>query len=169
MFYEPKKGDHGLPHTPFKALVAPRPIGWVSTLSANGVANIAPYSFFNAVSAMPDMVMFSSYGWKDSIENISQNGEFVCNYVNEDMTEAMNITSIDAPSDISEFDTAKIKTANSRLVAPPRVEGTPAALECRKTEIIELKDASGNATDHFMVITGNASSLLDMKLNRHIA
>lgn len=152
MFYEPIKGDHGLPYSPFKALVAPRPIGWISTISDDGVPNLAPYSFFNAVASGPDMVMFSSYEWKDTIENISQNGEFVCNYVSADMLDAMNTSSASTPSSIDEFELAGLSQTKSNLVAPPRIEGVAAALECKKTDIIELKNVEGNTTNHHMVI-----------------
>jgi len=152
MFYEPPKGDHNLPFSPFKALVAPRPIGWISTLSKNGVANLAPYSFFNAVASAPDMVMFSSQEWKDSIENINNTGEFVCNYVSAEMTDAMNASSVSAPHEVDEFEIAGLAKAQSKTVNPPRIEGIPAALECRMTQIIDLKDVEGNSSNHFMVI-----------------
>lgn len=141
-----------MPFNPFKALVAPRPIGWISSLGNSGIANLAPYSFFNAVASMPDMVMFSSSGWKDTVRNIDETGEFVCNYVSQSMLDAMNASSVGAPPEVSEFDLAKIGKEDSKFVAPPRVSGVPAALECRKTDIVELKDAVGKATNHFMVI-----------------
>jgi flavin reductase (DIM6/NTAB) family NADH-FMN oxidoreductase RutF len=84
MFYEPRKNDHGLPHNPFKALVAPRPIGWVTTLSVKGEVNLSPYSYFNAVSDRPDMVVFSSAGYKDAITFAEETGEFVCNFATWD-------------------------------------------------------------------------------------
>lgn len=152
MFFEPAKNNHGLGHSPFKALVAPRPIGWISTQDKNGNINLAPYSYFNAVSSHPDMVMFSSQGWKDSVENISQTGEFVCNYVSDNFLEAMNISSITAPKSINEFELAELEGAKSQLVSVPRIKGIAAALECKKTDIIELKDLQGKPTDHFMII-----------------
>ncbi len=152
MFYEPSKGNHGLPYTPFKALVAPRPIGWISTISETGVPNLAPYSFYNAVSASPDMVMFSSYEWKDSTENISKTGEFVCNYVSGEMLEAMNTSSISAPAGVNEFELAGLGQVESELVGARRIAGVAAALECKKTDIIELKDVDGKSSNHFMVI-----------------
>jgi len=152
MFYETANGDHGLAHNPFKALVAPRPIGWISTISESGKPNLAPYSYFNAVGSAPDMVMFSSQEWKDSVENISRTGEFVCNYVSEDMLDAMNASSASAPHGIDEFELAGLEKAPSKLIAPPRVSGVAAALECKKTDIVEMKDLEGTSTDHFMVI-----------------
>lgn len=152
MFYDTARRDHGLPFDPFKALVAPRPIGWISTLSADGIANLAPYSFFNAVASRPDMVMFSSDGWKDSIRNIRDTGEFVCNLVSEALTDAMNQSSASVAPDVDEFRLAGLETAPSALVRPPRVAAAPAALECRLSEIVELKRADGAATGHVMAI-----------------
>ncbi len=152
MFYETARKNHGLPFTPFKALVAPRPIGWISTLSVDGRTNLAPYSYFNAVSSDPDMVVFSSHGWKDSVENIDKTGEFVCNYVGEDFTNAMNASSAAAPHGTSEFDLAGLEPEASSMVKPPRIRSIPAALECRSTDIIELKDIHGNRGEHYMVI-----------------
>lgn len=150
MFYEPLKNDHGLPHSPFKAIVAPRPIGWISSLSSEGKANLAPYSFFNAVA--DDMVAFSSAGWKDSVAFIEETGEFVCNYVGETFRETMNLTSAPAPRGKSEFEIAGLPAEPSRLVKPMRVKGVPAALECRCADIIRLKDASGKERDSYLVI-----------------
>ncbi len=152
MFYEPSKNNHGLSHSPFKALVAPRPIGWISTVSRAGIPNLAPYSYFNAVSSGPDMVMFSSQEWKDSIQNISDTGEFVCNYVSENMLDAMNQSSVSAPADVNEFELSGLHAAESATVAAPRIAGVVAALECRKTDIIELKDMAGNSAGHFLVL-----------------
>lgn len=152
MFFEPDNSRDFLPHSPFKALVAPRPIGWISTLSVDGVANLAPYSYFNAVCSRPDMVMFSSQEWKDTVENIDKTGEFVCNYVSEALTDAMNASSAAAPAGVSEFDIAGLEAVTGEKVRAPRIKGIPAALECKKTDIIELKDLNGRPTDHFMVI-----------------
>ena len=152
MFYDAIREDHGLPHSPFKALVAPRPIGWISTRSPQGVDNLAPYSFFNAVASRPDMVMFSSAGRKDSLANIEATGEFVCNYVGAAMTQAMNASSAGVSAEISEFELAGLEAEESVLVSAPRIRGVVAALECRSTKILELKDIDGNSSDHFMVI-----------------
>ncbi|MCB1386919.1 MAG: flavin reductase family protein [Nitratireductor sp.] len=152
MFFDPRQDNGGLPHSPFKALVAPRPIGWISTRSAEGVANLAPYSFFNAVASRPDMVMFSSAGWKDSVENIRATGEFACNYVGRDMIAGMNASSAEVGPQVSEFDLAGLEMAECRMIAAPRVKAAPAALECRVAKIFEIEDADGNASGHFMVI-----------------
>ena len=122
LFYEP--GDHGragLAHDPFKALVAPRPIGWVSTLGADGSVNLAPYSFFNAVGESPPMLAFSSLGAKDSSSNTSEVREFVWNLVTDELREPMNASSASIPRGASEFERAGLEMAPSRFVSPPRV------------------------------------------------
>ena len=134
MFYEPSKG-HGLPHDPFKAIVAPRPIGWISSLSADGALNLAPYSFFNALGTHPHLVMFSSEGEKDSASFSRESGEFVANLVSRALAEKMNLSSINAPRGTSEFGYAGLTPAPSLLVKPPRVAEALAALECKVTEV----------------------------------
>lgn len=161
MFYTPAKKDHGFKYSPLKAIVAPRPIGWISTISKSGISNIAPYSFFNAICDSPDMVCFSSNGMKDSVLNAKDTGEFVCNYVSQALCEAMRHTSVDAPHEISEFDLANIETEESNVVAPFRVKGTPAALECKLVEIINLKAASGERTTNHLVIGEVVSVYID--------
>jgi flavin reductase (DIM6/NTAB) family NADH-FMN oxidoreductase RutF len=150
-FYEIAKG-HGLPHDPFKAIVAPRPVGWISTVDAEGRMNLAPYSYFNAVCDRPPMLMFCSAGWKDSVANVEATGEFVWNLATRPLARQMNISSAMAPHDVSEFDLAGLAAAPSRLVKAPRVATTPAALECRLLQITELKDVEGAPTQHFMVL-----------------
>jgi flavin reductase (DIM6/NTAB) family NADH-FMN oxidoreductase RutF len=150
VFYEPEKG-HGLPHDPFKAIVAPRPIGWISTVGRNGAHNLAPYSFFNALSTHPHLVMFSSEGEKDSVTFARETGEFVCNLVGRDLAVAVNATGVDAPRGVSEFDYAGLEMAPSRMVKPPRVAGAPAALECKVTEIMQPKGLDGTTGDRFVV------------------
>ncbi len=152
MFYDTTKRDHGLPHDPFKAIVAPRPIGWISTLSAEGVANLAPYSYFNAVGSRPDLVMFSSDGEKDTLRNLRTSGEFVANYVSADLVAQMNASSASVDPQMSEFLTAGLEQAPSVLVRPPRVAKALAALECKVTNIIELAGLDGNFSGNTMVI-----------------
>ncbi|MDQ6437972.1 flavin reductase family protein [Mesorhizobium sp. LHD-90] len=142
MFFEPEKG-HGLPHDPFKAIVAPRPIGWISTVNRAGQVNLAPYSFFNAFSGRPYLVWFSSEGSKDSAAFAAESGEFVANLVGREFAEQMNRTSVNAPRGVSEFDFAGLDAVPSRLVKPPRVAGVPAALECKVTEILHPKTLDG--------------------------
>jgi flavin reductase (DIM6/NTAB) family NADH-FMN oxidoreductase RutF len=150
-FYEPA-GGHGLPHDPFKALVAPRPIGWVSTVSAAGIPNLAPYSFFNAVGDFPPMIAFSSSGRKDSLVNAEETGEFVWNMATRALAEAMNASSASVSPETDEFGLAALETAPSRLVAPPRVAASPAALECRLLQIVQLHDLDGQETSNRLVI-----------------
>jgi len=150
-FYEPSKG-HQLAHDPFKAIVAPRPIGWISSCDAAGRVNLAPYSFFNAVNDRPPMVMFSSGGFKDTVANIQATGEFVCNLVTRALAEKMNQTSAALPRGSSEFEFAGLEPAPSRIVRPPRVAEAPAALECRLVEIVRLHDVDGVTLDHYLTI-----------------
>jgi flavin reductase (DIM6/NTAB) family NADH-FMN oxidoreductase RutF len=151
VFYEPGKG-HGLLHDPFKAIVSPRPIGWISTISRTGAVNLAPYSFFNALSTNPFLVWFSSGGRKDSASLASDTGEFVANLVGRDLAEKMNRTAVDAPRGVSEFAYAGLHEAPSRLVAPPRVAEAPAALECKVTEILRPKSPDGSDSGSIVVI-----------------
>lgn len=150
MFYEPSRG-HGLPHDPFKAIVAPRPIGWISTVAADGSLNLAPYSFFNALSTHPHLVMFSSEGEKDSVTFARETGEFVANLVSRDLAGKANASGVDAPRGVSEFDYAGLSAAPSRLVKPPRVAEALAALECKVTEIIRPRGLDGETGDRFVV------------------
>jgi len=153
MFYEPAKRDQGvLPHDPFKALVAPRPIGWVSTLGAAGQVNLAPYSFFNAVCDSPPMLAFSSAGLKDSASFARTGGEFVWNLPTFELAEAMNATSASLPRGSSEFDHAGLELSPSTLVAPPRVAASPCSLECRVLAVHELHDLDGRSADQHLVI-----------------
>jgi len=139
IFYEPDKRDRELlPHDPFKALVAPRPIGWVSTVGPDGEVNLAPYSYFNAVSDNPPTVMFSSDGPKDSSTYAGATEEFVWNLVTYDLREAMNQTSAALPRGENEFAFAGLEMAPSRLVVPPRVAASPVAFECRVIERVQL-------------------------------
>lgn len=143
MFYEPAKRDHGLPHDPFKALVAPRPIGWISTRASDGRLNLAPYSYFNALSDSPWLVAFASDGRKDSASFAAESGEFVVNIVTEKFASAMVNTSVDAPRGESEFVFAGLGSEPSTIIAAPRVKGIAAALECKVTEILQPKLLSG--------------------------
>ncbi|MBN7778283.1 flavin reductase family protein [Nitratireductor aquimarinus] len=152
MFFEPSKG-HGLPHDPFKAIVSPRPIGWISTLSKEGTANLAPYSFFNAISSNPHLVFFSSEGAKDSATHAEETGEFVVNLASHDLAEQLNASSVDAPRGVSEFAFAGLTEAPSTLVAPPRVAECHAALECKVTEVRRPLGLDG-AWAGVIVVTG---------------
>jgi flavin reductase (DIM6/NTAB) family NADH-FMN oxidoreductase RutF len=139
VFYEPEHRDRELlPHDPSKAFVAPRPIGWVSTVGPDGEVNLAPYSYFNAVSDNPPTVMFSSDGPKDSSTYAGATEEFVWNLVTYDLREAMNQTSAALPRGENEFAFAGLEMAPSRLVVPPRVAASPVAFECRVIERVQL-------------------------------
>jgi flavin reductase (DIM6/NTAB) family NADH-FMN oxidoreductase RutF len=151
MFYEPGRTSHGLRHDPFKAIVAPRPIGWISAMSAKGEVNLAPYSFFNAVSTSPPLVMFSSEGMKDAVSFIAETGEFVCNLATFPLRHEMNATSAPLARGTSEFVHAGLETAPSRIVRPPRVAASPASLECRVLSVQELGDLEGRKLDRHVV------------------
>jgi len=152
MFYDAVTNQHGLALDPFKALVAPRPIGWISTLSRNGVVNLAPYSFFNAVSEDPHFVMFASGGRKDSQRNAEETGEFVCSLATYDLREAMSKTSAAVGPEVDEMRLAGLTPAPSRLVAPPRVAESPVAFECRYWRTIELPGRDGAPSGHAIVL-----------------
>jgi flavin reductase (DIM6/NTAB) family NADH-FMN oxidoreductase RutF len=152
MFYEIAKRDHGLPHDPFKALVAPRPIGWITALSAKGEVNLSPYSFFNAVSDLPPMVAFSSQGRKDALTFIEETGEFVCNLATWDLRGAMNETSAPLARGQNEMVQAGLSAAPSRLVRPPRVADAPAAIECKHLQTVPLRPLVGTEARYFLVI-----------------
>jgi flavin reductase (DIM6/NTAB) family NADH-FMN oxidoreductase RutF len=137
-FYEPRLG-HGLPHDPFNAIVGPRPIGWISTRSNDGVLNLAPYSFFTAFNYIPPIVGFSSIGPKDSVRNIQENGMFVWNLVTRPLAEAMNQTCAAVGPEVNEFELAGLATAPSRTMDVPRVADSPVSFECRSTQIIQLE------------------------------
>ncbi len=141
MFYEPHLRNHGLRHDPFKAIVVPRPIGWIGSLDSDGRPNLAPYSFFNAVSDRPPMVAFSSVGVKDSVANIEETGEFTCSLASYAQREAMNLSSAPVARGVDEFALAGLETAPSQRIRAPWVRGAPAALECRLWRVIELPPA----------------------------
>jgi flavin reductase (DIM6/NTAB) family NADH-FMN oxidoreductase RutF len=165
MFYETQNLTRdklqalGLSHNPFKAIVAPRPIGWVSTIDAQGRVNLAPFSYFNAVSSEPPMVFFgvggpheNGGGAKDSLRNVRETGEFVCNLVTWDLREPMNATSTPAPHGVDESQAAGIAVLPSMRVKPPRVAASPAHLECVLHQIIDLPDDPVSGASNVMVI-----------------
>jgi flavin reductase (DIM6/NTAB) family NADH-FMN oxidoreductase RutF len=153
IFYEAgRHRDAGLAHDPFKALVTPRPIGWVSTMSDDGLVNLAPYSFFNAIGEAPPMLAFSSKGAKDSATFAGVLREFVWNLVTFELREQMNATSAPLPRGRSEFERAGLEMAPSRLVAPPRVAAARCAMECRVVHSVELHDVDGRSADQHLVI-----------------
>ncbi len=143
MFYCPADG-HGLPHDPFKAIVTPRPIGWISTLDAQGRANLAPFSFFNGCGDAPPMVMFAQTGRKsrpepvkDSVANIRETGEFACNIVSQALKEAMNLSSGTYQPEVDEFELAGLTKAPGKTISAPHVAEAPAVLECKLVKIVD--------------------------------
>ena len=151
MFYATSTNDHGLPHDPLKAIVAPRPIGWITSMSARGEINLAPYSYFNAVSTRPPIVLFSSEGRKDSAALAEEAREFVCNIATWDLREAMNLTSAPFPRGVDEMREAGLTPAPSRLVKPPRVAEAPCALECKWLQTLQLRDLEGRPLERHVV------------------
>jgi flavin reductase (DIM6/NTAB) family NADH-FMN oxidoreductase RutF len=151
MFYEVEGNAHGLPNDPFKALVAPRPVAWVSSLSGNGTANLAPHSYFNAVSDNPHYLVFGSTGRKDSLRNVEQTGEFAINLATWELREAMDATSARVPPEIDEFELAGLAKAECRLIRPPRVAASPACFECKLFQIVPLPGRT-EPTVNFAVI-----------------
>lgn len=149
-FYRTADGS-GLPHDPLNAIIGPRPIGWISTLGVDGVANLAPYSFFNAFNYKPPVIGFASIGWKDSVANIDATREFVWNLATRPLAEAMNETSASIPTDQSEFDRAAVTPVDSVIVAPPRVRESPVNFECRLSQLVQLKDAQGQQLTTWVV------------------
>ncbi len=152
MFYETAKNDHGLPHDPMKALVVPRPIGWISSLNANGTPNLAPYSFFNLVASPPHIVAFSSGRRKDSQSNIEETGEFVCNLATEDLRHAVNDSAAHVGPDVDEFELAGLEPAPSTLVKPPRVAAAKVHLECVYLQTVPLRGQDGADTVWSLVL-----------------
>ena len=152
MFYEPASRDRSLlRHDPFKAIIAPRPIGWISTVSAAGMANLAPYSFFNAIAGSPPIIAFASESRKHTVANAEATGEFVWNMATFALRHAMNASAAILPEGESEFVAAGLDTAPCRHVRPPRVAASPAALECRVIEVMPIRDLDGNAADRWLV------------------
>lgn len=150
MHYDATAGSHGLRHDPFKGLVVPRPIGWISTVSADGVTNLAPYSFFNAVADKPGYVMFSSSGHKDSLKNIEATGEFVCSLATWELRDGVNLSSANLPYGVSEFPVSGLTAAPSRFVKPPRVAESPAAIECRHFQTMVLP--KGDDEPNYLIV-----------------
>jgi len=151
MFYDTRKNDHGLPHNPFKAIIAPRPIGWITSMSAKGEINLAPYSFFNAITDRPPIVMFSSEGPKDSVAFVEATKEFVCSLATFDLRDQMNGTSAPLPRGMNEMQATGLAPAPSRLVRPPRVAASPCALECRWIKTVTFDDVDGRKLDRYVV------------------
>jgi flavin reductase (DIM6/NTAB) family NADH-FMN oxidoreductase RutF len=150
-FYEPKNG-HGLKHDPFNAMVAPRPIGWISSRGAKGHINLAPYSFFNGFCYKPPIVGFSSTSWKDSVQNIQETKEFVWNLATMDLAKQMNATAAHVGRDVNEFEIAGLTQAPCKLVGVPRVAESPVSFECKLTQVIQLQGADGKKAQGWLTL-----------------
>jgi len=150
-FYEPSAG-HGLPHDPLNSIIAPRPIGWISTLGRSGIRNLAPYSFFNLFNYRPPIIGFASTSAKDTLRNAQETGEFVWNLATRDVAERMNATSATVPYGTDEFVLAGLTASPSKLVRPPRVAESPVHFECKVTDIVQLKDHRGTAVPTWLVL-----------------
>ena len=162
-FYEPSAG-HGLAHDPFNALVAPRPIGWISSRSRDGVLNLAPYSFFNAFNYRPPLVGFASIGYKDSVRNIEETGEFGWNLATRPLADAMNQSCAAVGPEVDEFQLAGLTPEPSRVIGVPRVKETPVSFECRLSQILRLTGADGTETDTWMVF----GEVVGVHIARHL-
>src|ERR1700755_2401811 len=150
-YYEPKNG-HGLKHDPFHAIIAPRPIGWISSRDAKGNVNLAPYSFFNGFCYTPPIIGFSSTSWKDTVQNVKDTGEFVWNLATLDLAKHMSATAAHVAADVSEFQLAGLTAVPSKLVNVPRVAESPVAFECKLTEIIQLKSKEGETVKAWLTM-----------------
>lgn len=150
-FYQPSQG-HGLPHDPLNAIVGPRPIGWIASQDTAGRDNLAPYSFFNCFNYHPPIIGFASTGWKDSVRNIMETGEFVWNLTTRELASAMNETSASLPHGEDEFHAAGLTKAESRLVKVPRVAQSPVNFECRLSQSIQLTTAQGEAIETWLIL-----------------
>lgn len=150
MFYKYEDG-HSLPHDPLTAIVSPRPIGWISSRSASGEINLAPYSYFNMISTKPCLLMFSSEGHKDSVSFIEETGQFATNLVSAHLAQAMNATSVSAPRGTSEFEIAGLTPKDCTIIGAPRIAEAYATLECVVTDIRQPKDRHGKDVYAFLV------------------
>lgn len=151
MFYTADE-PHGLPFDPFKAIIAPRPIGWIGSMDAEGRVNLAPYSFFNAIGSRPNLIAFSSEGLKHSARNARDTGEFSFSLATLPLARQMNLSSASLEDGQNEFDFAGLTMAPSKLIRPPYVGESPAALECKLVHFIELKDLDGQPTGSYLTI-----------------
>lgn len=149
--YQPRAG-HGLPHDPLNAIIGPRPIGWISSISTSGQRNLAPYSFFNCFNYHPPIIGFASSGWKDSVQNIADTKEFVWNLATRPLAEAMNESSASLPADQDEFAYAELTPLPASQVKASLVGESPVNFECRLTQLIQLQDAQGKPIESWLVL-----------------
>lgn len=151
MHYQVSSG-HNLKHDPIKAIVGPRPIGWISTLNKNGKVNLSPYSFFNLISSDPHLIGFSSHGKKDAQTLVEESGDFVCNFASWKHRDEVNQSSAPLALGVSELDAVGLRSCPSNFVKAPRVDGVPAALECLWVETLPLKSVNGQVSDFNLVV-----------------
>jgi len=149
--YEPSSG-HGLHHDPLNAIVGPRPIGWISSVDLQGRRNLAPYSFFNAFNYKPPIIGFATIGWKDTVANVRETGEFVWNLATEPLSRQMNVTSTAVARGQDEFELAGLTPAPSRQIKAPRVLESPVNFECRLTQIVQLTTIVGAAVETWLTL-----------------
>lgn len=161
--YDPAQG-HSLRHDPINAIVAPRPIGWISTTSHDGARNLAPYSFFNLFSYKPPIIGFCSLGSKDSLKNARETCEFVWNLATRDLAEAMNTSSVMAPAEVDEFELARLDTLPSLKVRPYRVAASPVQFECVVTQIVQLEARNGSALPAWLVLGEAVAIHIDQRM-----
>ncbi len=147
--YQPENG-HGLPHDPLAAILGPRPIGWISTRSVEGRDNLAPYSFFSMFNYRPPILGFSSVGWKDTVRNISESGEFIFNLVTRQLADLMNQTS--ASVEESEFEITGLERLQGSRVRAARVAASPVSIECKLSQLVRLQDLQGQPIDTWMIL-----------------
>jgi flavin reductase (DIM6/NTAB) family NADH-FMN oxidoreductase RutF len=164
-YYEPVNG-HGLKHDPFNAIIAPRPIGWISSRDPKGNFNLAPYSFFNGFNYIPPIIGFSSTSWKDTVQNVQDTGEFVWNLATRDLAKHMNATAAHVARDINEFEIAGLTMVPGKLVNVPRVAESPVSFECKLTEIIQLKAADGRKVNGWLTLGEVVAVYIDKAMIR---
>jgi flavin reductase (DIM6/NTAB) family NADH-FMN oxidoreductase RutF len=150
-YYEPVNG-HGLKHDPFNAIIAPRPIGWISSRDTKGNINLAPYSFFNGFNYTPPIIGFSSTSWKDTVQNVQDTGEFVWNLATRDLAQHMNATAAHVAKDVNEFELAGLTMVAGKQVNVPRVSESPVSFECKLTQIIQLQGADGKKVQGWLTL-----------------
>lgn len=161
--YDPRS-DHGLAHNPLQAIIGPRPIGWISSASAAGTHNLAPYSFFNLFRPSPPILGFSSGGRKDSLCNIEETRQFAWNLVTAPLANAMNLTSAVVEPDVDEFLLAGLSAAPSTLPGTPYVAQSPVSFDCLLTGIVDLKDRDGQSTGSYLVL----GEVVHIRIARHL-
>ena len=152
-FYEPgSRQGHGLRNNPFNSIISPRPIGWISSQGSNGNVNLAPYSFFNCFNYHPPIIGFSSIGWKDTVKNCSETGEFTWNLATKKLGEGVNTSCEPVGPEVNEYEMSGLTEVPSNIVAPPRVGESPVNFECKVTQIEQLRNAQGEEVGTWMIL-----------------